>query len=142
MSEADAIRAVIQGMFDAFAAHDTAGVEAALDKDCTVWDVFVPDLIQGVETRLAYHEADRSQSMARGPLTMSMSDPLIDVWGDTALARYVLSFAYEPPNPVAGKVRISTVFRRSDAGPWRIVHHHEGMTPAGVGPLSETEARE
>jgi ketosteroid isomerase-like protein len=131
MKDADQILAVIDGMFAAFGAHDPAGVEAALDPDCTIWDVFVPGLIVGPEARRAFHEADRMQSVARGPLRMERSDPLISVWGDIALARYVLSFEYAPPNAVSGDVRISTLFRRH-SGAWRIVHHHEGLAPAGV----------
>lgn len=132
MTEADRILAVIDGMFAAFAAHDPAGVEAALDPDCTIWDVFVPELIVGREARLAFHEADRAQSVSRGPLRLERGQPKIDVWGEIGLARYILSFEYEAPNAVSGRVRISTVFRRSETGAWRIVHHHEGLAPTGV----------
>ena len=46
------------------------------------------------------------------------------------------SFDYEPPNATSGRVRITDVLLRSPGG-WRIVHHHEGMAPAGVPPISE-----
>lgn len=132
---AAAIKQVIDTMFRDFMEHRPEDVEAALHEDCTVWDVFVPQLIQGKENRVRYHAADQAQSQARGPLTMNIEEPVISVWGDIALARYYLHFDYEPPNPVKGSVRISSLFRHQD-GRWQIVHHHEGMVPAGVPPVS------
>ncbi len=137
MDDVKAVEAAIQHMFDLFCAHDAAGVEAALHDDCTVWDVFVPDLIQGKETRLAYHEADQAQSLARGPLDLRVEWLRTDVWGDTALARYLVRFDYEAPNATSGVVRITSVLRRQEDGRWLIVHHQEGMIPQGVPPTDE-----
>ena len=130
------ITAAIRRMFDAFEAHDAVGVEAALHEDCTVWDVFVPHLIEGKENRVEYHDADQAQAQARGELTLAIEPAVVSVWGDTALARYYLNFSYEPPNATSGSVRISSVFRREN-GRWLIVHHHEGMVPGGIPPVSD-----
>jgi ketosteroid isomerase-like protein len=124
----------IKEMFRAFMEHRPADIEAALHPDCTIWDVFVPDLIQGRANRDQYHAADQAQSQARGPLTLNTDSYVISVWGDTALARYYVRFKYEPPNAVAGVVRITTVLRREN-GKWLIVHHQEGMLPTGVPPI-------
>lgn len=126
----------IRHMFDEFRAHRPEGVEAALHADCTVWDVFVPELIQGKANRVKYHDADQAQSQARGPLTLTVDEPVTTVWGDTALARYYVRFTYAPPNATAGVVRITSVLRR-EHGRWSIVHHHEGMLPGGVPPTDE-----
>lgn len=134
-NETKAVAAAIHGMFQRFAEHDEAGTEAALHPDCTVWDLFVPDLIVGVEARRKFHADDQKQAQARGPLTLNIDEPLVDVWGDTALARYFLHFRYEPPNAVSGTVRITSVLRRTE-GKWLIVHHHEGLLPGGVPPVS------
>ena len=134
-SDAGSVAATIRGMFERFAAHDPHGVEAALHPDCTVWDLFVPELICGVEARRRFHEDDQQQAQARGALTLNIDDPLIDVWGDTAVARYFLHFRYEPPNAISGTVRITSVLRRTQ-GEWRIVHHHEGLLPGGVPPVN------
>jgi len=125
------IMAVIDTMFRDFTEHRPEGVEDALHEECTVWDVFVPHLIQGKENRVRYHAEDQAQSQARGPLTLRVDSPVISVWGDTALARYYVHFDYQPPNAVKGSVRISSVLRKEN-GRWQIVHHHEGMVPAGV----------
>jgi ketosteroid isomerase-like protein len=126
---------VITDMFSAFENHNIQEIEAALAEDCTVWDVFQPDLIRGREERVKFHEGDQEQMQARGDLTMSISEPVIDIWGDTALVRYVLSFDYTPPNPTSGQVRITDVLRSTN-GRWRIIHHHEGMMPSGVPPIT------
>lgn len=142
MSQTDAAREVadaIRFMFREFAEHRPEGIENTLHPDCTVWDVFLPQLIQGKENRVKYHAADQAQSQARGPLTLTIDEPVVSVWGDTALARYYLNFVYEPPNAVSGSVRISSVFRR-EHGRWLIVHHHEGIVPTGVPPTDEPKA--
>jgi ketosteroid isomerase-like protein len=138
MSDTEAAReieATIRVMFQKFMDHEPGGVESALHDDCTVWDVFTPDLIQGRAERERFHEADQKQAQARGPLTMAIGPMVTSVWGDTGLARYVLTFAYQPPNPAEGTVRITSVLRR-EGGRWRIVHHHEGIVPTGVPPIA------
>jgi ketosteroid isomerase-like protein len=135
ISDEAAIEAVIRGIFENFAAHRSDDIEGSLDADCTVWDVFKPDLIQGTAERARFHAEDQAQMQARGKLTMRIETPLTDVWGDTAVARYRLSFSYEPPNPAEGVVRITDVLRRK-GGRWVVVHHHEGMAPTGIPPIA------
>ncbi len=130
------IEQLIHGMYRAFTEHRPKDIEAALHEDCTIWDVFTPQLIRGRAERDRFHEADQAQSQARGPLTLSVDEPLVSAWGDAAVARYYLDFRYEPPNAVQGRVRITSVLRR-EGGTWRIVHHHEGTVPAGVPPIGE-----
>lgn len=130
------VETVIREMFRAFIEHRPEDIEAALHTDCTVWDVFVPHLIQGKANRVKYHAADQAQSQARGALTLDVESFVISVWGDTALARYYIRFHYAPPNPVEGTVRITTVLR-CEEGKWLIVHHQEGMVPAGIPPIED-----
>jgi uncharacterized protein (TIGR02246 family) len=131
MSDSRAIASLIRGIYEAFAGGNIGAIESALADDCTVWDVFTPQLIKGREQRERFHEADQRQKSSRGALTWRLDEPLIDVWGDTAIARYVLEFAYAPPRVVEGTIRITDVLRKRD-GRWRIVHHHEGTMPSGV----------
>jgi ketosteroid isomerase-like protein len=124
------IAELIGGIYQAFADGQVHRIEEALAPECTVWDVFTPELIRGREERARFHAADQQQMKARGPLRWSLDEPLVDVWGDTAVARYVLEFEYLPPRPFAGRVRITDVLRRQ-GDRWRIVHHHEGLVPTG-----------
>lgn len=127
---------IVHTMFDAFQNHDIDGTDRYLHDDATVWDVFTPQLIRGAQERAAFHKGDQEQMQSRGALTMSIDDPVVDAWGGIALARYYLTFSYEPPNPASGRVRITDVFRKID-GEWMIVHHHEGTVPTGIPPITE-----
>lgn len=125
------ITAIIKGIFTAFEGHDPDGIEDLFDPEATVWDVFTPQLIRGKEERDKFHADDQKQMRARGPLTLSIDEPVVDAWADTAIARYHLRYKYEPPNAMEGKVRITDVFRNVN-GKWMIVHHHEGAMPTGI----------
>ena len=124
------IAALIRGIYQAFAEGRLAAIEEALAQECTVWDVFTPELIRGRGERARFHAADQAQMRARGPLRWQLGEPLVDVWGDVAVARYVLDFEYQPPRALAGSVRVTDVLRRLE-GRWLIVHHHEGVVPSG-----------
>lgn len=136
--DARAISALIRGIYDDFQAHRPGGIEARLHPDATIWDVFQPDLIRGRAARDRFHAEDQAQMQARGPLSLTVSDPLIDVWGEAAVARYRVDFRYQPPNPAEGSVRITSVLRRMHDG-WRILHHHEGLAPTGHPPIADSE---
>lgn len=130
------ITAIIKGIFSAFEEHDPDGIEGHMHPDSTVWDVFTPQLIRGTAEREKFHAEDQEQMQARGPLTLTVGDPEVSSWGDTALAMYYLNYSYEPPNPAEGQVRITDVFRKID-NKWMIVHHHEGAVPTGIPPITE-----
>lgn len=132
MSEdVEKIESIIYGIFKSFSDHKPGDIASRTHKDYTVWDVFVPELMTDPDEIKAYRERDQEQSKARGKLTINIEKPRINVWGDYGLARYYLNFTYEPPFPVSGRVRITTVFLRED-GVWKSVHHHEGFVPSGV----------
>lgn len=130
------IEAIIRGIFESFVEHRPEDIGARTHEDYTVWDVFVPELIKGREEQARYREADQRQSKARGPLTLNVETPVINVWGDFAVARYYLNFDYQPPHPTSGRVRITTVFLK-EGGIWKSVHHHEGIVPTGVPAYSD-----
>ena len=124
------IRDLIASMFASFAAGDVGGIESCLDDTATIWDVFNPDLIIGKTARDEFHARDRAQMRARGPLHLDVDPAIVDVRGDVAWARYLVTFRYEPPGETSGTVRVTDVLVRRDHG-WRIVHHHEGLAPVG-----------
>ena len=131
-ADVGAIEIVIRGIFSNFARGNPAGIEAAESADVTVWDVFTPQLIQGQKALKEFHATDKAQMESRGTLHLNVEDGMvIDVWGDTAVARYYINFTYDPPNATSGRIRITDVLRRIDAQ-WLVVHHHEGMVPTGV----------
>ena len=129
------VRAVVEAVWRHFAEQDPGSMMGLLHDSCTIWDIFQPDLVNKASLQ-AYVDKDFDQSAARGKLTYSMDDFAIDVWGDTALARFYLTFDYQPPNPTAGTGRITVVLRRFPEG-WRFVHVHEGHLPQGIPPIDD-----
>jgi len=130
------VAAVIADIFRSFEDHRPEGIEAHMHPDVTVWDVFTPELIQGTDERQKFHKNDQAQMQARGPLTLTIEDPVVDAWGSTAIARYYLEFNYQQPNAAQGRVRITNVLRNI-GGRWLIVHHHEGLVPTGIPPITD-----
>lgn len=124
------VRRVITGIYESFARGDVAGIEACLADEVTIWDVFTPELIVGREQRDEFHARDHAQMRARGPLRLTVGEPMVDAVGDVAWARYIVDFRYEPPGELAGQVRVTDVLLRRPDG-WRVVHHHEGLMPTG-----------
>jgi hypothetical protein len=105
--------------------------------ECTIWDLFKPDLVRGGGTACAkFRQKDMSDSRQRGPLCINIEEPIVDVWGDFAVGRYYLDYEFEPPGALKGRVRITTVALRID-GEWQRVHHHEGAVPTGRLPLTD-----
>ena len=123
------LRQLISTMFQNFSDGDIEGMERLLAPDCTLWDLFVPDLVAGTQQRLQFHEADRAQSKARGELTWNIRFVREEIWDDFALMCYYFDFTYAEPNGMQATVRITDVLRRTD-GEWHIIHHHEGRSPA------------
>ena len=130
-----AVAQLVHRIFDSYQQFDPELLDQCDAPECTLWDLFEPDLVQGGSAaRAAFREKDMSDSKKRGPLTINIEEPVVDVWGDFAVARYYLDYAFEPPGVLEGRVRITTVARRID-GEWRRVHHHEGVVPTGRPPL-------
>ena len=136
-SEADIaqVREVLEAVWRHFAEQNPEAMMSLLHDSCTIWDIFQPHLVSKRDLA-EYVKTDFDQSAARGKLTYSMHDFAIDVWDNTALARFYLTYDYQPPNPASGTGRITVVLRRFPQG-WRFVHVHEGHVPAGIPPVDE-----
>jgi len=121
----------VRQVWQRFAEQDPKGMLDLLHPECTVWDIFQPDLVSREEME-AYVEKDYEQSAARGALTYSMSPMTTSVWGDAAICRFLLSFTYEAPSPAEGTGRITCVLRQFPDDGWLLVHVHEGHVPEGI----------
>ncbi|MET9342479.1 nuclear transport factor 2 family protein [Nonomuraea sp. NPDC003804] len=115
-----AVWAVVTGMYDAYTRGDRAGIDRLLHPEATIFDSAAPDLI----TSRAQLEKVRDARPTDGPQETGVTayDEVVDVWGDTALARYLLRVDYV--TGASETVRTTTVLRRSD-DEWLIVHVHE-----------------
>lgn len=139
LSAADqqAVVALVRRIYSAYLQYDPNLLEALDTEDCTIWDLFEPELVRGgAAARAEFRKKDMSDSVQRGPLTIDIHDPIVvDGWGDVAFARYYLSYEFKPPGALAGDVRVTTI-ARNIGGEWRRVHHHEAIVPTGRPPLT------
>ncbi|RMF95972.1 MAG: DUF4440 domain-containing protein [Gammaproteobacteria bacterium] len=135
-ADQQAVIDLVKRVFSAYQRFDPAQVDQCDDPDCTIWDLFEPELVRGgPAARAKFRRKDMADSQRRGPLHIEIEEPIIvDSWGDFAVARYYLNYRFEPPGELSGRVRITTVARRVD-GRWRRVHHHEGAVPTGRPPF-------
>ncbi|MEU4831670.1 DUF4440 domain-containing protein [Streptosporangium sp. NPDC023615] len=120
-TDAAAIAAGIDDMYDAFLTADRARFDRHLHAEVTTWETHLPGPLRTRSELDAYRDG-RDGSGARPALDrLAAEDKRIDVWGDAGVARYVL--VAEPPDGPAQHSRVTDVFRRVD-GDWFIVHHH------------------
>ncbi|MDP9869933.1 MULTISPECIES: nuclear transport factor 2 family protein [Streptosporangium] len=116
----EAAWAVITAMYDAYGRGDRAGIDRLLHPEATIWDSADPALI----TSLAQLDKVRDARPADGPQETGVRahDEVVDVWGETALARYLLRVDFAEGEPEI--VRTTAVLRLVE-GEWLIVHIHE-----------------
>ncbi len=124
-SPAAAISALIDGMYDAFLAGDQTLFDAALADDVTTWETHLPGPLR-TRAELDAYRAQRDAAGSRPSLVeLRASEQRIDVWGELAVARYVL-VARESPDAAPEHSRVTDVLRLQD-GRWQIVHHHSEL---------------
>lgn len=103
---------------------DRERFDSHLDPQITIWESDADGMLVGLDEldRLRDERASRSVEDAQSPSVMP-EELHVEVWDDTAMARYVLR-ATSPDDGVAdSEFRVTDVLRRGTGG-WRIVHHH------------------
>ncbi|GGM13944.1 nuclear transport factor 2 family protein [Nakamurella endophytica] len=134
----DRMRQVYAG----FLAGDPAAVDRLLDRDVTLWDSEEPQLVRGLGElaelrgrRPAGDDGPAGEAGSGGAnlevprvVDLQASDPVVDVWGDTALLRHRLRVVFSGGRPDQW-IRNTSVWRRVD-GEWFAVHNHEDVLAA------------
>ena len=115
-----AVWSAVQGIYDAFLAGDRAAIDARIAPEATIWDAFHEPLLRG--------KADRDARPAGSPTPTALhaTEPVVDVYGDTAVVRHRLTA--ELPDGTQLHVRNTGVWRR-DGDRWLCVHNHEDRLP-------------
>jgi ketosteroid isomerase-like protein len=121
VSDRDDVWAAVSAMYDAFLLGDRATIDNSLAPDATLWDAFHEPLLRGKAERDARPPSDRPE-----PSALRAHDEVIDVWGEVALVRHLLTVVY--PDRSEERVRNTGVWRRAD-GRWLCVHNHEDLRP-------------
>lgn len=121
-TDADAVWAAVNAIYDGFLAGDRAAIDAHIARDATMWDAFHAPLIRGK----AELEAVRDSRPEEGPRPTELraEEPVIDVLGDVALVRHLLTVV-TPGDPDL-RVRNTSVWRRT-GGHWLCIHNHEDV---------------
>jgi ketosteroid isomerase-like protein len=122
IGDVDRIAAGIADMYDAFLAGDRERFDSHLHPEVTTWETHLPGPLRSRAELDAYREG-RDAAGERPALDRLDATALrVDVWNDTAAARYVL-VAVPAGSADAEQTRVTDVLRR-DGGRWLIVHHH------------------
>ena len=134
--EIKAVEKIVREVWQHFLDKDPEGMLKLLHPDCTVWDVFQPELVTRKEME-AYVEKDFSQSAARGKLTFKIFNFTTEVWENSAICRFNSYHKYASPNPHEGYGRTTCILRRFKKEGWLLVHVHEGALPKGIPAIKE-----
>ncbi|MET3805812.1 ketosteroid isomerase-like protein [Nakamurella sp. UYEF19] len=113
-------------IYAGFLASDRPRIDAHLHPDATFWDTDEPELISGRAELDAVRDRRPAADGGRTVTALDGVDPVIDVWGDTALARHWVTVRFSSNDVPAQSVRVTTVWRLTD-GRWLAVHNHEDV---------------
>ncbi|MBV8597901.1 MAG: nuclear transport factor 2 family protein [Actinobacteria bacterium] len=112
-----AIWSAVNDIYAAFLAGDRTRIDSHLHPDATIWDSSEPRLVRG---RAELDALRGRRPPGEPPASIEASDPVIDVWGDTALVRHLLTVGGDM------RVRNTSVWRRR-GNEWLCVHNHEDV---------------
>jgi len=121
----ETVWAAVTAIYDGFLAGDRSAVDAHVSPLATLWDAFHEPLVRGRDEL----DAVRDARPADGPKPSELlaGDPVIDVFGEVALVRHLLTVRYPASAGVAEqRIRNTGVWRRID-GRWLCVHNHEDL---------------
>lgn len=115
----------IRHMLDCYLAKDRKNADNHIAEDVTLWDSVEPQLIFGLRGLNALR--DRRPSSESGPKVLSIENlnPVIDVIGEIAIARYELLIHFDSGIPDE-HIRNTAVWRIVN-GAWKVIHNHEDV---------------
>ena len=125
---AQAIWLATLDIYAGFLAGDRPRIDAHLHPDATLWDTDEAELIRGraqLDAARDRRPADGAAGSAR-VVALDAVDPVVDVWGDVALARHWVTVRFADDAAPPQDVRVTTVWRRVDRE-WLAVHNHEDV---------------
>lgn len=123
---AQRIWAATLDIYDGFLSADRARIDGHLDPDVTLWDTDEAELIIGLPALNAVRDLRPAHPAGPAVVALEAVDPVIDVWGDVALARHWLTVRFADDAALPQDVRVTAVWRLVD-GRWRAVHNHEDV---------------
>ncbi|MEA3195907.1 MAG: hypothetical protein QOD26_4240 [Betaproteobacteria bacterium] len=122
------IAAATTAWVDAFNKRDTARIVALYDPEAVLWGTSAQRIAAGPAAIAEYYK--NLDAPQRSPVTASIGEQRIRVYGDTAVDSGTYTFWIVrdgKPEPIPA--RYSLVYRNRD-GNWLIVDHHSSRVPA------------
>jgi ketosteroid isomerase-like protein len=115
-------------MYEGFIEKDRPKIDQFINEDCTVWDSSERDLAFGLkglnEVRARRPQDDSAPKVEK----IDATDPVINIYGDFAVARHYLKVIYQSNSSPTREVRNTGVWKKFDKG-WQLVHNHEDELP-------------
>jgi hypothetical protein len=122
LTQLSEVAGVIKDLYAALG--NRAEFDRHLDPAVTIWESDADGLLEGIADldQLRDNRAARQPTGAARPV-VAAEELRADVWGEIAVARYVLRARYQHAADSDHSFRVTDVLHRGPAG-WRIVHHH------------------
>ncbi|MGW9213338.1 DUF4440 domain-containing protein [Embleya sp. NPDC055664] len=125
-----AVWSALLDIYAGFTAGDRERIDRRIHPEATIWDSAAPELLFG-RADLDRIRAERPVGPDAPVVTgIHASDEVIDIWDDTALARYNLRVDFAPAADgtvlPSEHIRNTAVARRFPQG-WLVVHNHEDV---------------
>jgi ketosteroid isomerase-like protein len=112
----------VNAIYAAYLAGDRAAIDAHIADDATLCDSSHAPLVRGKAQLEALRDARPAD--APQPVDLRASEPVIDIYGDVAVARHLLTVVFE--SQPEERIRNTGVWRKLD-GRWQVVHNHEDV---------------
>ncbi|KAA9106558.1 nuclear transport factor 2 family protein [Microbacterium rhizomatis] len=126
-TDAEWLSRAVYEMYDAYLTSDRARADSYIADDVTIWDTEHEPLVHGLTGLNALRNARPAGSVA-SVAGIDVTEPVVDVWGDTALVRHTFVVRFVDAAAAPERVRNTAVWQRRD-GRWLVVHNHEDVLP-------------
>ena len=111
-------------MYEGFIEKNRPKIDKIINEDCTVWDSTERDLAFGIKGLNEIRGRRPNDPNAPQVEKIDATDPVIDVYGDFAIARHYLKVVYKNNASPTREVRNTGIWRRFSQG-WQLIHNHE-----------------
>jgi ketosteroid isomerase-like protein len=115
-------------MYQGFIEKDRPKIDKFIHEDCTVWDSSERDLAFGLKGLNEIRGRRPNDPSAPQVEKIDATDPVIDVYGDFAVARHYLKVIYKNNSSPSREVRNTGIWRKFPQG-WQLIHNHEDELP-------------
>lgn len=111
-------------MYEGFTEKNRPKIDQFINEDCTVWDSSERDMAFGLKGLNEVRGRRPNDTNAPQVEKIDASDPVIDIYGDFAVARHYLKVVYKNNSSPTREVRNTGVWRKFPQG-WQLIHNHE-----------------